>query len=298
MQNSRKLLTIGISVIVAMCLLVFGIDYLKGINVFRPSNYYFATFTNVTGLSVSAPVTANGFKVGQVREIGYVYDDPGHVKVELALDRELKVPKGTVALLGADLLGTATIQLQMPLSTDYLPVGSDIEARISGGLMESVGNDLLPSITAIMPKIDSLLCVVTDLAADPALRASIQRLDRITANLETMTTHVAAATKPLPTVVGNAKEVTDHLAAMSAHLDTLTESLNRMPLNETMANVQAISSSLKNLTTELQSSDSSLGLLLHDPALYNNLNATVSSLDSLFIDIKAHPKRYLKFSVF
>ena len=95
MQNSRKLLTIGISVIVAMCLLVFGIDYLKGINVFRPSNYYFATFTNVTGLSVSAPVTANGFKVGQVREIGYVYDDPGHVKVELALDRELKVPKGT-----------------------------------------------------------------------------------------------------------------------------------------------------------------------------------------------------------
>ena len=85
---------------------------------------------------------------------------------------------------------------------------------------------------------------------------------------------------------------------MSAHLDTLTESLNRMPLNETMANVQAISSSLKNLTTELQSSDSSLGLLLHDPALYNNLNATVSSLDSLFIDIKAHPKRYLKFSVF
>ena len=285
MQNSRKLLTIGISVIVAMCLLVFGIDYLKGINVFRPSNYYFATFTNVTGLSVSAPVTANGFKVGQVREIGYVYDDPGHVKVELGLG-------------GADLLGTATIQLQMPLSTDYLPVGSDIEARNSGGLMESVGNDLLPSITAIMPKIDSLLCVVTDLAADPALRASIQRLDRITANLETMTTHVAAATKPLPTVVGNAKEVTDHLAAMSAHLDTLTESLNRMPLNETMANVQAISSSLKNLTTELQSSDSSLGLLLHDPALYNNLNATVSSLDSLFIDIKAHPKRYLKFSVF
>ena len=78
---------------------------------------------------------------------------------------------------------------------------------------------------------------MTDLAADPALRASIQRLDRITANLETMTTHVAAATKPLPTVVGNAKEVTDHLAAMSAHLDTLTESLNRMPLNETMANV-------------------------------------------------------------
>lgn len=298
MQNSRKLFTIGLSVIVALVLLIFGIDYLKGINVFHASNYYFATYTNVTGLQVSAPVTANGFKIGQVREIEYVYDNPGHVRVELALDSKLKVPKGTVAELGADLLGTAAISLNMPLATDYLPVGSDLESKTAGGLMESVGSDLIPSITAIMPKIDSLLTVVTSLAADPALRASIQRLDHITANLEAMTNNVNAATRPLPAVMNNAKNVTDHLAGMSANLDTLSEQLNRMPLEQTMANVEAISAHLRSLTTELQSSNSSLGLLLHDPALYNNLNATVTSLDSLFVDIKAHPKRYLKFSVF
>ncbi|MDE5912823.1 MAG: MlaD family protein [Muribaculaceae bacterium] len=298
MQNSRKLFVIGISVIVAVVLLVCGIDYLKGINVFHSSNYYYATYTNVTGLSVSAPVTANGFKVGQVREIRYQYDNPGYVTAELALDRELKVPAGTVAVLAIDMLGTASIQLKMPDSTDYAPVGSELQTRINAGLMESLGGDLLPSVSAMVPKIDSLLSAVTVLVSDPALSQSIKRLDAITANLEATTAAVSAAARPLPAVVADARIITGNLQRMSGHLDSLTAALNAMPLNETMENVKVITANLSALTAELQSSDSSIGLLLHDPALYNNLNATVSSLDSLFIDIKAHPKRYLKFSVF
>lgn len=292
--TSRKLLVIGATVIVALVLLVTGIDYLKGINVFHTSNYYYATFTNVTGLSVSAPVTANGFKVGQVRELRYEYENPGHVTAELALDAELKVPEGTVAELSSDLLGTATIQLLMPESTTYARKGSKLATSQKAGLMDAV----TPALDRVLPKIDSLLSAVNTLASDPALIAAIKRLDAITANLEVTTNSVAAAAKPLPAVVTNARQITDRLQSMSVHLDSLSATLAAMPLDSTMTNVQAITANLSRLTTELQSSDSSLGLLLHDPALYNNLNATVTSLDSLFVDIKAHPKRYLKFSVF
>ncbi len=298
MQNSRKLIAIGTSVILALVLLVFGIDYLKGINLFHTSNYYFATYTNVTGLSVSAPVTANGFKVGQVRELRYEYADPGHVTAELALDAQLKVPQGTVAVLSTDLLGTATIELKMPDSTEYAAVGSKLETSNKAGLTDALGSELLPSVGALMPKIDSLLSAVNTLASDPALLASIRRLDAITANLEATSAHVASASRPLPAVVENARTITDNIGRMSARLDSLSAELNRMPLNETMDNVKQLTANLRALTSELQNSDSSLGLLLHDPALYNNLNSTVTSLDSLFTDIKAHPKRYLKFSVF
>jgi phospholipid/cholesterol/gamma-HCH transport system substrate-binding protein len=252
----------------------------------------------VTGLSESAAVTANGFKVGQVRAISYEYNNPGHIRVELALEKALKVPEGTVAVLASDLLGTASIQLIMPESSNYAKVGTELQATIASGLMDNVSSELLPSVGAMLPKIDSLLTAINRLAGDPALLASVQRLDQITANLEATTAAVAQASKPLPTVMNNATVMTANLQRMSANLDSLSASLNAMPLNETMENVRALTANLSQLTHDLESNESTLGLLMHDPALYNNLNATVSSLDSLFVDLKAHPHRYLKFSVF
>lgn len=298
MNNSRKLAAIGISVVVALAILVFGINYLKGINLFHASNYYYAVYENVTGLAVSAPVTANGFKVGQVREMSYLYDNPGHVRVELALDGELKVPEGTVAVLGSDLLGTATISLEMPKSNRYAAVGSDLASRQNSGLMDNVSADLMPGIVGMIPKIDSLLVTVTGLVADPAIHNSIKRLDAITADLATVSANVATATKPLPGVMNNAATVSANLARMTASLDSLSTELKGLPLDETMANVVSLTESLKATTAQLQSRQSSLGMLINDPGLYDNLNHTVQSLDSLINDVKAQPKRYLKFSVF
>lgn len=93
MKRYSRELIIGMSVLVALLVLFFGIDYLKGINVFKAANYYYVSYTNVNGLTVSSPVTINGFKVGQVRDINYEYDNPGHVLVELSLDKKLKVPR-------------------------------------------------------------------------------------------------------------------------------------------------------------------------------------------------------------
>lgn len=298
MQNSRKLITIGVSAVVALAILVFGINYLKGINLFHTSNYYFAVYDDVTGLAVSAPVNANGFKVGQVREMKYMYNDPGHVKVELALDADLKITEGTVAILTTDMLGTATITLEIPKTTDYMAKGSTLESKKASGLVENLSGDLMPGISGMIPKIDSLLVAITAVVTDPALAASVKRLDAITADLSAMSANIARATKPLPGVMDNAAVVAGNLNTMSANLDSLSRELQALPLDKTMANVAELTENLRNITATLQTSDSSLGMLVNDPGLYNSLNHTVASLDSLITDVKEHPKRYLKFSVF
>lgn len=298
MQKNRKLIAIGVSAVVALAILVFGINYLKGINLFHSANYYFAVYDNVTGLAVSAPVTANGFKVGQVREMKYMYDDPGHVRVELALDSDLKITEGTVAVLGTDLLGTASITLEIPLTDKYLPKGSTLTSRQNSGLMDNVSGELMPGIVGMMPKIDSLLVAVTNVVSDPALAAAVKRLDAITADLNVMSANIAKATRPLPGVMDNAAVVASNLNHMSQSLDSLSTEMKGLPLDSTMANVVALTDNLKQITEKLQTTDSSLGMLVNDPGLYNSLNNTVASLDSLITDVKARPKRYLKFSVF
>ena len=234
----RKEVIIGVLVLVSMALLFIGIDFLKGVNVFKAANYYYATYDNVAGLAISAPVTVNGYKVGQVREINYLYNNPGHVQVEISLDRELKLTKGTKAVISSDILGTATIVLEMAPGTDYAPVGSELQASVASGLMDAVSQDLMPSVSAIFPKIDSLLTSLNTVVSDPAVLASARRLDAITANLETATVQLNALMRTMPPITADVKHITANMDTVSANLTELSASLRQLPLDSTMQQVQ------------------------------------------------------------
>lgn len=289
----RKEITIGICVIIALCVLFFGIDFLKGINVFKPANYYTASYTNVNGLTVSAPVTINGYKIGLVRSIDYEYDNPGHVAVEFSLDKELKLPKGSKAVIVCDMLGTATVQLQLSDNAEFYNVGDKIESETASGLMDGLSTDIMPGVANIFPKVDSLLTSLNKLASDPAIAASVKRLDAITANLEATMTALNKSVKALPSVMGNVEATTQNVSTITGNLAYVSEELKTVPLDSCMVSIQQTANNLRQLTEELNNPNSSLGLLMNDPALYNNLNNTVKSLDSLFIDIKKNPKRYI-----
>lgn len=293
-----KELTIGGLVLLALLILVFGINYLKGVNMFKPSNYYFAVYTDVAGLAKSAPVTVNGFKVGLVSDIQYEYDNPGHVKVELSLDRQLKVPEGTKAELTTDMLGTSSISLIMAPGKNFHNVGDELIAANASGLMSNVTENLMPTINSILPKIDSLLSQMTVIVSDPALLASVQRLDKIMANIEASSAMLNSTMKAMPELAGNASSLMSDLNAISKDLTTLSAKLKDMPVDSTMQNVNRISEQLNTSLAKLQSKDSSIGLLLNDPQLYNNLNASAASLDSLLRDVKKNPKRYISVKVF
>lgn len=158
--------------------------------------------------------------------------------------------------------------------------------------MANVGN-MMPSIESIFPKIDTLLTNLNAITADPALTASVKRLDAITSNLESTTRQLSALMATLPPVTRDVKHLTANLDSISGDMAVLSERLSKLPVDSLGADLASTVENLRALTEQLGSSDSSLGLLMNDPALYNNLNSTVSALDSLFVDIKRNPKRYI-----
>lgn len=299
--KNRKEILIGLSAVIAIAVTFFGIEYLKGTNILTPTNHYYALYTDVAGLQQSAPVMLNGFKVGSVRDINYDYDNPGHIKVQMALDKELKLPRGTKAVLTTDMLGTASIVIQLAQNTtDKHAIGDQLIGVNAPSLMSSINHDIMPGITAILPKIDSLLVNINKIVADPAISESLVHLKSTMENVDAGSKNLNRAMASMPTlatdagyVVKNAKDISDNLSTIAQDLTTVSGRLKEMPLQETMANVEQASSHLKEIIGHLDSKDSSLGMLINDPTLYNNLTNASASLDSLLIDVKKNPKRYI-----
>lgn len=300
-----KEVKIGFSVLVTIAILIFGINYLKGINIFKASNYYYATYQNVNGLTVSAPVMLNGFKVGQVREMDYDYDHPGNVVVEISVDKDLRIPEGSKALVETDILGTSSLVLELSTSANVLPIGSHLEGAVKPGMMDAVSNQLMPSVSTIFPKIDTLLTSINTLVADPSLRASVQRLDAITAdlqrttqNLARMSAQLAPLTAKFSPILSDVKNITGNVDSISTDLGKLSGRLAEMQVDSLVGNLQATVCNLQELTTQLNDPNSSVGKLMNSPEIYDNINSTITSLDSLFVDIKKNPKRYINVKVF
>lgn len=296
-----KNVLIALTVVVSLCLLYWGIEYLKGINLFKPANFYYAKFEKVEGLTVSAPVTVNGFQVGQVREINYDYAS-NQITVLMSLDKELRVPRGSQVSLSSDILGTAALTLNLAKSDSYYNVGDEIPTAVKAGLMDKVGDDVMPQVVAMLPKIDSILSNVNNVLSNPAINTSVSRLDGITAELarssQQLTLLMNSLNRSVPGIMGDVKGVTGNLYTASGDIKHLSANVRNMPLDSTIKSLNATVANLQALSAKLNNQESSLGLLLNDKALYNNANSSVMSLDSLLKDVKKNPKRYVTIKVF
>ena len=290
----RKEVLVGVLVIVACLILFFGINFLKGINLFKAANYFYATYNNVQGLAISAPVTLNGYKVGVVREINYDYENPGNITVEISVDKNLRMPQGSKATVSLDILGTASVVLRLGNPADgFYAVGDTIESSVDAGMLASVSENLMPSVNAIFPKIDTLLTSLNAIAADPALTRSISRLDGITTELEASLVSLHKVMGTLQPIASDIKSITTNVDTITGDLTAVSARLREAPVDSLLDDLQATVANLEALTARLNNPDGTVGKLTADPALYDNLNATVASLDSLFVDIKKNPKRYI-----
>ena len=306
--TSKKNVLIGLTVVVSICILYWGIEYLKGINLLKPANFYYAKFEKVNGLTVASPVTVNGFKVGQVREITYDYDT-NQISVELSFEKGLKIPDGSTITFSNELLGAAALQLNLGASKTYMEVGSVIPTQMQGGLMDKVGNDMMPALVSILPKVDSIVGSVNQILANPAIAASVTRCDAITRELAAssaqLTELMASLNKAIPGMVHNANGVlananalTGDLRTATGNLNTITGNLKELPLDTTLNRINATLANVQRLTAKLNNENSSLGMLLNDKKLYQNATSTVASIDSLLQDVKKHPKKYVTIKVF
>lgn len=292
MKYITKEVKIGIAGIAALCILVYGINYLKGIHMFKPSSYFYVKFENINGLTKSSPVFADGYRVGIVRELYYDYEKPGNVVAEIDIDPELRIPKGSTAELTADMLGGIKMSLLLANNPrERHEVGDTIPGMLNNGIMGKAA-DMVPQVEKMLPKLDSILGSLNKLLADPALPATLNNVKDLTASMAISSRELEKLMKnDIPQLTGKLNTIGDNFALISNNLKEVDYAAAMQKVDSTLANVKA-------LTDRLGQKDNTIGLLLNDPTLYNNLSATSANAASLLEDLKAHPKRYVHFSLF
>ncbi len=290
-----KEIKIALVAIVGILVMYFGINFLKGMNLFSTNNAYYMTFDDIQGLGASTPIYADGYKVGTVDGLEYDYKENGPVKVKVDINKDLRIPQGSKAEIVKDLMGNLQVNLLLANNPrERVEPGGIIPGAVNGGMMDKVAN-LVPVVEKMLPKLDSILTSVNALLADPALAASLHNVETITSNLTVSTrelnTLMAGLNKQVPGMVRKANGVLDNTNRLTANLASLDVQGTLNKVNQTLE-------SAHQFTEKLNSNQGSLGLLMNDTKLYDNLTSTMSHADSLVIDLKAHPKRYVHFSVF
>lgn len=290
-----KEIKIALVAIVGILVMYFGINFLKGMNLFSTNNTYYMTFDDIQGLGASTPIYADGYKVGTVDGMEYDYKENGPIKVKVDINKDLRIPQGSKAEIVKDLMGNLQVNLLLANNPrERVEPGGIIPGAVNGGMMDKAAN-LVPVVEKMLPKLDSILTSVNALLADPALAASLHNVETITSNLTVSTrelnTLMAGLNKQVPGMIGKANGVLDNTNRLTANLASLDVQGTLNKVNQTLE-------SAHQFTEKLNSNQGSLGLLMNDTKLYDNLTSTMSHADSLVIDLKAHPKRYVHFSVF
>lgn len=290
-----KEIKIALVAIVGILVMYFGINFLKGMNLFSTNNAYYMTFDDILGLGASTPIYADGYKVGTVDGLEYDYKENGPIKVKVDINKDLRIPQGSKAEIVKDLMGNLQVNLLLANNPrERVEPGGIIPGAVNGGMMDKAAN-LIPVVEKMLPKLDSILTSVNVLLADPALAASLHNVETITSNLTVSTrelnTLMAGLNKQVPGMIGKANGVLDNTNRLTANLASLDVQGTLNKVNQTLE-------SAHQFTEKLNSNQGSLGLLMNDTKLYDNLTSTMGHADSLVIDLKAHPKRYVHFSVF
>lgn len=295
MKLFTKEVKIGLTAIATVTVLFYGINFLKGINLFKSADSYFVEFENVCGLTVSSPVFADGYNVGIVRNIQYDKEHSGHLVVEIEVDKDLRIPQGSSAELESSMLGGVSMNILLANNPrQRIEPGGTIPGGIKEGAVEMATN-MIPQFEKMLPKLDSILTSVNTLLADPALAATLHNTEKTTANLDRATEQL---NQLMTTLNNQLPKVMTHVDNIGHNLEIATNSFAKFDFEGLSIKANNTLGKMETLGEKLTSKDNSIGLLLNDPTLYNNLTVTTNNAASLLRDLQEHPKRYVHFSLF
>ena len=286
MKHAREI-KVGILAAVCVFLLFFGLNFLKGVNIFSPTNAYHGVYYNLHGLEEQAAVYICGHKVGQVDKIHYDFTRDSAFTIDISIAKDIALPVGTqMALVSDGLLGGMAIELQMPAYTpqsELVAHGAVLPTTYVPGLMESVQGDLLAHIDEAIQGVDSLVAALHQQLEGDHLKATLTNVDRISGNLTSVSSDLKhMMNNQVPRIVNNADTAV-------ANLNTVVADIKRADLAATVARVDTAVDNVNALVTDVRKPIK---------PLLQHIDATVISADSLIVDLKAHPKRYVHFSLF
>lgn len=292
-MKRKKEVQIGLLAILAIALAYVGINFLKGIEIFKKSTTYYAHFDNLNSVTVATPVLVSGFKVGTVRSVSFDYARGYGATVELSLDPHVRItPQSQVRIKMNPLSGSELILQIAPKGTQYLAEGDTIPSISPQGDLLSVATDkILPEVANMMPTINATLERLNALLNDKNIDSTLLGLNLASQQLHGMVAGLNQTTHRLDPVISNVGQMTSNLATFSGQLSS-------MHLDSLMLSLQSTTAQLQQVSQQLRSKDNTAGLLLNDPALYIRLDSLVRSADHLMRDLKENPKRYVRLSIF
>lgn len=306
-KNETK---VGILAAFAIALLIIGYNFLKGNSIFSSETNLFAKYSRVDGLTVSKPILINGYQIGRVAKLELQND--GTIMATLSIKSKYPIPENSIARLeGTDLLGSKAIIMELGNSKKMAEEGFVLNANVEKGLMEQV-EPIQKKAEMIITKMDSVLSSVNTIL-NPNLQKNVDRsfnsIAETLGSLETTSKKVDAMvgseSKRISAIFSNVEGITANLNNNSqkitdilTNINSVTDQIAAANFKQTLTNANQAIADLQGVITNMKDGKGSLGLLLNDTKLYDNLNSASKNLDNLMIDLKANPKRYVHFSVF
>ncbi len=298
MKITREVKT-AVLVISGIFLFIYLFNFLKGNDIFDSSRTYYIVYDNVEGLTPSTPVTINGLNVGKVLEIGFTDDGTGKILVKLMVDNEFEFSKNSEAqLYEAGLIGGKAIAILPAFdNADNATKGAYLKGTVKAGLSELVNQRLTPlqeKLETTIVSADSLLTnlnSVFDAKTKSHIKNSIAQLNSTITSFKTTSTSlnelVTSNQAKLNSTLNNVENI-------SGNLSKITDSIAKADLAKTIKDLQLTITNFDKVLTSIENGEGSMGKLLKEEGLYNNLEGATKELEELLKDIKLHPKRYFR----
>jgi phospholipid/cholesterol/gamma-HCH transport system substrate-binding protein len=309
-----KTTKIGIVSVISFTVLVWGINFLKGRDIFRTEKVFIARYKNVGGLEASTVVQLNGLKIGYVREIHFSDDLTGDLIVKIAVFNKFPLPVGTTAeIANNDLLGSKVVKLSLGKSSEFYQDNDTIKTKIESDLMSQVTEQIAPikaKAERLIVSLDSIVSGVSLLLNSESRKnigRSIEQISLTMENLEQISSDlssvVSAQKNNLSATIVNLKELTAQLNDDSKTLgnilnkfSSISDSINPAELKSTLTHLNKSAAGLETILADINNSNGTLGMLVKDTTLYSKLYESGENLNRLLIDLKTNPHRYLKIS--
>ncbi|HBK33267.1 MAG TPA: hypothetical protein DDZ78_16820, partial [Porphyromonadaceae bacterium] len=279
----------GLAFIASLVMIYFGINFLKGINIFKNKNTYIAVFEDVYLLNVSSPVYVQGYQIGLVNSVKRIGDNPMKFAVEINLEEGFRPSQGSSLEFGSDLFGASYVSLIMPPSTTYLEPGDTIPGTKKAGMMDGVAA-VVPKADSILMHVDSVVLTLNALLSNPMWNRSIDGIGQTVQQLN-------RSSKSLNSLLGSLERdlpaVTHNLTGVSEDLKEVSQELSQLEMQKTFASIDETVSNLRSISGKINNDDSSLGMLLNTTQLHDSLTSTLDNATQLLEDIRKNPSRYL-----
>jgi len=294
---------IGLVVTLSIAILIWGISYLRGNNLFSSDNYFYAKFNDIQGINVSAPIMMNGYKIGYVRKITF-QENGGNLMLELSVLAKYSIPKGTKAVIfSTDIMGTKAIKFELGKSSEYLIDGDTLTSGIEMDMisqfmpLKDQVSELLLTIDTVLNDVHNLL----DTNAQADIKTTLRNLKETSASMNGLMSSEKQRLKSIFTNIDSITSMFKHnsknLNKAMANFSNISDSIAKSNLKSTIENANKTLSKTAQIMEQINSGEGTLGALLHNDSLYTNLKNSTESLNLLLIDMKAHPKRYVHFSL-